>query len=186
MYIFPENKPSFKNMPEESREALDSPKDMLIAKHSDDVLLHYQAPEFEIYKRNRRWYFYITLVFLAIIAYAIYTNSLVMAITFILIGAVGYIHIHKEPRILDFMIVEEGIMAGREIYSFENIESFWVFYGPEAKTVSLHLKSRLLPYISIPLGDQDPVKIREILLGYISEKKHKPSWTEIIGEILKI
>jgi hypothetical protein len=165
---------------------LESPEDMLIEENSEDTLLHWKAPEFEVFERDRKWYLYITLILLAVVAYAVYSNSLIMAITFILVGAVGYIHIHKEPQILDFMITEEGVTAGQEIYEFENLKSFWIFYEPNIKAISLHVKSRILPYIHVPLGDQNPVRIREILLKYIPEEKHQLGAIEIIGEIFKL
>jgi len=55
-----------------------------------------------------------TLGLLAIIIYALFTNSPIMAITFILIGIIEYIYISREPKILDFLITERGIVIGKK------------------------------------------------------------------------
>ncbi len=170
----------------QEQEALEAPRDMLIEEQSEDVLASWQAPEFEIMERDRKWYLYITLVLIAIIAYAVITNSPIMAITFILIGVVGYIYINKEPRQLTFLISEDGIMAGNEMYDFKNIRSFWIFYEPhDIKIISLKTGSYLVPYVHIPIEDEDPVKIREILLKYIPEEKQEHGIQEILGRLLK-
>jgi hypothetical protein len=172
---------------EEVPESLPEPKDMLIEEHSEDVLIHWRAPEFQTFEKDRKWYLYVVGLLLVVIIYAIFTNGLVMAITFILIGIVGYIYINKEPRILDFMITEDGIIAGREIYDFDSLESFWIFYEPQnIKVLSLHTKSYLMPYVHIPIDDQDPVKIREIILGYLKEEKHIPGIAETFESLLKL
>ncbi len=175
------------NQLEEKNKQLNQPKNKLIEEYSEDVFLHWQAPEFETFPRDKKWYIYLAFLLIAIIAYAIYTNGIIMAITFILIGVVGYIYINKEPRTLDFRITYNGIIVGREIYLFDNIKSFWIFYEPnKIRVISLHLESYLTPYIHIPIDDQDPVKIREILLNYVSEEKHEPGLVETLERLLKL
>lgn len=166
---------------------LSEPEDMMIPEHSEDVLAHWRAPEYEVYERDKKWYIYITLILTAIIGYAIYNNGIVMAITFILIGVVGYVHINKEPRILDFLITPEGVLAGRELYEFDNLLSFWIFYEPgDKKVISLKTKSHLVPYVHIPIHEEDPVKIREILIEFVPEVKQEEGIIEIAERVLKI
>jgi hypothetical protein len=167
---------------------LDAPNEETISAYSKDVLFHWQAPEFEVFERDQKWFLIISLILSAIIGYAIYTNSLIMAITFILIGVVGYLHINRTPRVLDFRIAPEGIIAGeKELYPFENIKSFWIFYELDnKKVVSLHMESYLIPFIHIPIDDQDPVVIREILLRYIPEIKQEPSAVDSLERFLGI
>jgi len=140
------------------------------------VIHKWRAPEHEATEKDRRWYLWIGLILSGIVIYAVLTDSLVMAITFILIGMVGYIIVNKTPRIVNFYITDDGVIADKEIYEFENIKSFWIFYEPEGPmVVSLYLKSKIMPFAHIPLGDEDPTVIREILMGYIEEVKQKPS-----------
>ena len=171
------------NEAEEENEA----KKEAVSKILENSLMHWQAPEYEKYEKGRRWYLYAALVLLLIIGYAVYTNSPVMAITFILIGVVGYIFINRDPRTIAFAITRDGMLAGHELYDFDNIRSFWIFYEPhDIKVVSLHTKSLLMPYVHIPIHEEDPVNIREILLQYIPEVKQDPSLVDTFERLLGI
>lgn len=151
------------------------------------ALLRWRAPEYEKYERGRKWYLYVALVLLAIIGYAVYTDSPIMAITFVLIGVVGYIFINRDPQIIDFAVTRDGIIAGREMYDFDAVKSFWIFYEPhDIKVVSLHTKSTLMPYAHIPIHDEDPVEIRRVLLEYIPEVKQDPSLVDTFERLIGI
>lgn len=154
---------------------------------SSNVLFHWRAPEFEVYKKSRKWYLTAVLILAAIIIYALVSNSPIMAITFILIGFIGYIHLEKNPRVLDFMITIDGIAAENEIYEFDTIRSFWIFYDPPCvKIISLRTKNKIFPYIHIPIHHEDPVKIREILLKFIPEERQEPNLIDTIERMLHI
>jgi len=176
-----------KEIAERENKLLESPEDMLISEHSEDVLSHWQGPEYEVYEKDSRWYMIATLIITAIVAYAVITNSPIMAITFILIGVVGYIQIQKPPRVLNFIITRDGVSAGRELYAYENIKSFWIEYSPpHTKILSLHLKGAMIPYVHIPVHQEDPVKIREALIEFIPEVEQEPSLIDALERLLHI
>jgi hypothetical protein len=151
------------------------------------ALLHWRAPEYEKYEKGRKWYLYVALILLAIIAYAVYTDSPIMAITFVLVGVVGYIFLNRDPQTIDFAITVDGIIAGKEMYDFDAIKSFWIFYEPhDIKVISLHTKSLLMPYVHIPIHDEDPVEIRRVLLEYIAEVKQVPSLVDTLERLIGI
>jgi hypothetical protein len=170
------------NKPEE---LLESPHDILISDHSADELLAWEAPEFEKQDKSRRWYL-VVFIFLAVVAfYAIFKNWPVMAITFIMIGVTGYLMLQREPRSIIFRITHDGIVIGNQIYDFDNMQSFWIFYNPPyEKILSIHLKGSLVPFLHIPVHDEDPVKIREVLMKFIPEIKQEKSMVDTVERIL--
>lgn len=156
----------------------------IVRKSSSDSV-SWQAPEFEVYEKSRLWYSATTLVLLAIVAYALWNNSPIMAITFILVGVVGYLHLQKDPEVLDFVINHSGVQAGRELYEFDNIESFWIFYDPpHTKTLSLHTKASFMPFVHIPLENEDPVIVREFLMKFIEEEKQEAGFVDALERFL--
>lgn len=156
-------------------------------RYQQKTLIGWQAPEFEVYEKDNKWYAYLSLLLLAIIGYAIYSNSLIMAIVFILIGVILYIQLHKEPMIIDFAITTDGVIAGKEIFEYENIQSFWIFYNPpHEKYVSFHTRGRLVPFIHIAIDDQNPVELRSILIKYIPEIKQEPGLVDVLERFLRI
>lgn len=180
----------FFSKPEEEKDEAEEEKTFqkeTMEKILSGALLHWRAPEYEKYERGRKWYLYVTLVLLAIIGYAVYTDSPIMAITFVLIGVVGYIFINRDPQIIDFAVTRDGIIAGREMYDFDAVKSFWIFYEPhDIKVVSLHTKSALMPFTHIPIHDENPVEIRRVLLEYIPEIKQDPSLVDTFERLIGI
>ena len=151
------------------------------------ILHQWKAPEFEIYEKSTRWYFVFAIFISVMVVYALATNGPIMAITFILLGIVGYIYLQKDPRVITFSITSKGVTADKEMYLYENIHSFWIFYDPpHTKTICLHTKASMLPLVHIPLRDQDPVKLRELLLQNIPEIKQDPGLIDAIERVLHI
>lgn len=143
------------------------------------------AKEHEPYTVGKKFYFFSTIFLAAIVIYALVANSPIMAITFILIGIVGYIFLKKEPRTISFSITHEGIIAGNEIYYFENLKSFWIFYNPPyEKIISLRSKSNLTPHIHIPISEEDPVKLRSILINFIPEIQQEHTLVDAFENML--
>lgn len=154
-------------------------------KKYDGTLFRWSAPEHEPYTVGKRFYLFSTLFLTGLIIYALVSDSPIMAITFILIGIVGYIFLQKEPKVLDFSINYKGIIAGNEIYEFENLKSFWIFYDPPyEKILSLRSKGSFAPYIHIPVNNADPVRIREILINFIPEVKQEHNLVDTVERFL--
>lgn len=166
---------------------LEQSEDLMIDEYSEDVLARWQGPEYEVYSRDRIWYLITTLILIAIIAYMLITDSPIAAITFILIGIVGYIHLQKKPRVLDFTISRDGVSAGNEIYEFDQIKSFWIFYEPpHTRILSLHTKGSMVPYVHFPIHQEDPSKIRKALVKSIPEKKQSFTVVDMLERLLHI
>ena len=126
------------------------------------------------------------LILLGIIIYAIITNSILMAITFILIGMLGYIYAEREPRQIRMEINAEGVAADRIMYEYDDLKSFWIFYEVEYgfKVLSLHSKKTFLPHIHIPVGDANPILIREVLLNYLPEIRQEMTFVDRVSLII--
>ena len=152
----------------------------------DTYFLKWNAPEHEPYTVGKRFYFFATIFLSILVIYALVTDSPIMAITFILIGMVGYLYLKKEPRMITFSITQKGIIAENQFYEFDSIESFWIFYDPPyEKMLSLRSKHTFTPYIHIPIGNEKPAKIREILIDFIPEKKQEHTIVDAVEKILQ-
>ena len=164
-----------------------SPEKVSPENKNEKILTRWEASEFASKPRNERKYIFLGLILAAIVFYAVYTNSPVMAITFILIGIVTYLYSHKTPRHLVFQITREGVQVANELFEYENLRSFWIFYEPgERKEISLQTKSVLNPFVHIPIHDQDPVFLRECLLKFIPEVKQTPGILDSLEKALDL
>lgn len=141
--------------------------------------------EHDPYSVGKKFYIFATIFLGSAVTYALFANSPIMAITFILIGVVGYLFLNKDPKIVTFRITHNGIIAGNEIYEFDNLKSFWIYYDPpHEKILSLRSKSTFTPFIHIPIEDEDPVHIRKILIDFIPEMKQQHNIVDSIERFL--
>lgn len=154
---------------------------------SQRVLFSWVAPEHIHVRPNPRAIIIAAVLLFVVIAYALFTNSPLMAITFILIGIVGYLFLTKDPQEVEFIVTREGIVVGRNLYAFEDIHSFWIFdEAPLENVLSIHSHGVLAPFIHLPLGDLDHDAMRELFLAFIPEEKQDPRMVDIIEKMLHI
>lgn len=148
-------------------------------------LLSWQAREYEKTYHTSQWYIGIFLAIFFLVAYALFTNNLLMSILFIIFGVVFYLLEKKEPRIFSFSISNKGILANKQLHEFSSLESFWIFYEPNGKKVlSLKSRKKFLPYICLPLGNTPPMAVRQILLAYLKEERQKEGLSDALENIL--
>jgi hypothetical protein len=147
---------------------------------NDDPVFAWEAHEYEYIEKHPKWYWVMGIILLAIVIYAIVTNSILMAITFILIGMLGYYFAERDPRLIQMEISPEGVVVDRTLYEYDDLKSFWIFYEVEAgfKVLSLHSQKTFLPHIHIPIGDANPILIREVLLNYIPELRQEMTFVD--------
>ncbi len=151
-------------------------------KNNTPAKIEWTALEFTKYKKDKQWFILPALIALVIIIVAILLKNFLLVVLAVLAIFVVYIYALKEPRKIKFSISGKGIQVDKRLYKLEDLRSFWIFYDPpEIKEISLRSKKMFMPYIKIPLGNQNPVEARKILLRFLPEKKHRESkideWT---------
>jgi len=153
------------------------------------ILSQWSFPEFVKYKRSRRWYVVAILIMAVLLIYALVTSNILFATIIIIAGIIFVLNEKREAKTIHFKISEEGIVVDNVLYEWPEIKNFWIIYEPDkVKNIYFEFKSLLLPRLPIPLQDQDPVAIREILLDYIDEdidREGEPI-SDGLGRMLKL
>ncbi len=148
--------------------------------------IEWTAPEFIRYKKSKRWFVLPVIVALVIIIIAIFNKNFLLAIATVLAAFVVCIYAIKEPRQIIFSISGRGIQVGKNRHKFEDLKSFWIFYDPpEVKELSIRSRKMFIPYIKIPLDNQDPAKIRKLLLNFLPERRHPNLLTDEVARKVK-
>lgn len=81
---------------------------------------------------------------------------------------------------------QTGILINQTKFSYADIKSFWIDFTPEVKELSLELKKWYMPLIYLPLGDQNPLPVREILARFLPEKHHQRSLIDAVMAKLEL
>ncbi len=108
--------------------------------------------------------------------------NFLFAFFLLLAGGVVASYQFRPPRSVEIAITSRGIRVGRRIYEFESLESFWIFYDPPLmKELSVLSKKTFMPPLRLPLGDLDPVLVRETLLRFLRERQQDRSMIDIVS-----
>lgn len=152
------------------------------------TLIKWKFPEYAKHERNRGWFIKIGLAGGLLMLYCFWTLNFLFAVILVMIAIMLYLHHQREPEIVDCAITEDGLEIGRRFYRFKDIKSFWIIYEPgEAKTVYFDFKG-WRPSLALPLEDQNPLKMRDILLEYLEEdleKENEPT-SDFLGRWWKL
>jgi len=148
--------------------------------------IEWSAPEFEYYNKNKSWFIVVGAIAAGLFLWAVFTKNFIFALLIGLSYFSVIIFALKKPHNIHLAITPKGLKIDKTLYAFDNLRSFWIFYEPPLiKELSVRSKKMIMPYIKIPLGEQNPVEIRRLLLKYLPEKKHKESLIDNLSRQLK-
>lgn len=134
------------------------------------TLSDWTFPEFIKYQYTRGWYISFLVILVLLLIFSIVTTNILFALILIIATTILYITRKRNPENINFAITEEGITINHTLYQWLEIKNFWIIYEPpQVKNLYFEFKNLLLPRLPIPMQDQDPVTIREMLLEYIDE-----------------
>jgi len=150
-----------------------------------EPIISWEAPEYIEHKKSADWYWWLSLAAVGLLIFSAYERSLLFGIFVVLGWFTIMLYSSRPPERIRVIIAKEGIMAGKNLYPWGNIKSFWIFEKNYKKEISLELKRQFVPYLKIPLGDIEPAKAREILLKFIPEKEQEESFIDNLSDIAK-
>ncbi len=152
-----------------------------------EVLVSWREPEHDAFVLGPRARLISVIALVVIVAWALYTDSPLMAITFILIGIIGYLLEQQPPRVLNFALTNKGVLAGKQFYRYETLESFHIYEEePFLDTLSLHTDGDLISHVHIPLHTVDNQEVFDIISGFVPEVPHEPNLIDSIEKLMHI
>lgn len=128
----------------------------------------------------------VVVIWLIAVAVQVFQKNIVTTIFFSLLGLMILIQAKKKPYVAKMEFSPLGIKIGGQSHTYRELKSFWLDYQPsqQIKEISLHFKKWYLPYIKIPIGDQNPVQLRSFLIQFIPEVEHEETLADVLGRRL--
>jgi len=154
----------------------------------DRVVIAWQAPEYIQHHRGKRWYIAALIIVILIAAVSIITDNLTLALAILAFaGVYYYLQTHHPPKNIEIRLTEMGIYVGDRFFPYSNIKSFWIIYHDGVKTLNLRITRHYHSDIIIQFDGQDPVAVRQYLVGQIPEWEGKEeSLSDIFIRLLKL
>ena len=146
-------------------------------------LLTWEASEYEHRERGPDWFWAVGIVGIGLVVTTVILGNVLFAV--LLVVAVGALLLQalKRPRVISFGVGERGVRVENTLYPYSTLESFWV---KDDAPPQLLVKSEkpFAPLLIIPLGDNDPAVVREILLELVAEEELWEPLTQRVLEYL--
>ncbi len=151
------------------------------------ILLEWEASEYTEHRRSIDWYWWVGLFAVILLGVAIWQRSFLFGVLVFIGWFTLVLFAVRPPRIIKFYITERGVMIENNLYPWQNLKSFWIFYNPPLKKeISLESKKTFMLHVKMPLGDQNPQKARELLAKFLPEIEQEESLIENISSLLKL
>jgi len=155
----------------------------------ENFLINWKFPEFQNPERNKKWYFWATVIGAILLLLSILMHNFLFGLIVILVAVVIFAHAQREEGEIEFGITDDGLVVGEKFFSFKELKHFWIVYEPpKIKNLYFEFKNSIRPRLTIPLQDANPVKVREILKQFIEEDTERDTepFSEAVGRRLKI
>ena len=125
---------------------------------------------------------------MALLAFAIFNQSIITVITFVLIIFMIFIMTTQAPEEVTYKITKTGISLGDTLYPYKIIKTFWIVYNPpEVKILNFETTAYINNQVAVQLGSQNPLQVKQILSQYILEDPNRrESTADILARKLKI
>lgn len=139
--------------------------------------------------RTQNWYFWIIVFGAILLTCAIVTVNFLFAIIVVLAAAVMVAASRRGERRLAFGIHEDGIALEDDFFPWKEIKYFWIIYEPpKIKNLYFEFQGAFRPRLKILLEDQDPVKIRAVLIKNLEEnlERENEPLSDQINRVLRI
>jgi len=133
------------------------------------ILMSWKFPEYIKHQRTLGWWIGAVILVTGLLFYSFWDSNFLFGVFIITVLIIVVANNFREPRDLDFKILEDGLEIGTRFYPWEDIKNFWIIYQPpEVKTLYFGFR-HLRPSIPVELQDSNPLKIRDILLKFLEE-----------------
>ena len=160
-----------------------------MAEEHGKELAKWDFAEYTKPERGKSWYFWFFAIVILLLIYSLTTVNFLFAVIIIIAAIILLMRGRNEPSQINFAITEDGIEIENKFHEYDAIRNFYIIYKPpEIKNLYIEFKSVTKPRLIIPLGNQNPLKIREILTKYIDEnleKEEEPA-SEAFRKVLKL
>ena len=158
-----------------------------MSNNKSNVIYSYQALEFDKYHKSPTWYVMFSVIFVLLLIYAIITRSPITFVVFVLLFIVTLLISNKDPKEIFVEITKNGInLDQKTTFKYQDIDSFGIFIRDDVRFISVYLTEGVMRYARIPLGEENPEDISDILEQYIIREDGKERLMDTMDHILKI
>lgn len=147
-----------------------------------ETLVQWRADEYQRTEYGQYWFVKIGAAAVVLVILGIFTRSYFFIAFVALAFIVIVMYAKRPPRAVLFFIEKKGVRAGKKLYAFGDLKSFWISDTHNGESeLSLETTHMLQPFVRLPLGAADTQGVRRALLRALPEKEHEELFTDQIA-----
>ncbi len=150
----------------------------------NDMKINWTAPEYPFWKKNREWYIAVSIIGGSLVIASIIFNNFILAVLIAIITFSLLIMATVPPKKITVSIDNKGVVIGSYLYSFVNLESFWISDLENPPRLYLKSKKVFSPIIMIEVIETEEEEIRDFLKKYLKEEELYESFLHRLMERL--
>ena len=138
-------------------------------------------------ERSRRWYIGTSIFFSVLIAINIVMSLYMSAVVILFAALLLFMIAARKPEKLSVKFFGNGLGLNAEFHPWSEFEKFWILFEPPVlKRLHLQRRARIINELTIELANENPLKIRDLLLPWLPEDPTKEeSRVDLVSRTLK-
>lgn len=152
-------------------------------------MIRWEIDESARNRRGRAWYVIMILTGGSLLIYAVASANFLFALLVLMFALVIYLTSLRRQETVTVEMSPDGITIAKDFYPYREIRRFWFVYEPpEVKNLYLDFKAVTKSLMTLPLIDQNPNQIRQLLGQYLPEdfNEDEEPFLDFLGRILKL
>ena len=133
--------------------------------------LKWSAPEYHHYERSKDWFWAVGIITICISVLAFVFNNALFGVLILLSAGILIFYTLRPPEEVEYEINQKGIIVGKDLHPYLTIESFWVENRGAEPKIILKSKKAIMPYIIIPVHQDDADEMAAVLREFIEERE---------------
>jgi hypothetical protein len=145
----------------------------------------WKSLEYKKKEKTADWYWAVIIIAISIVVVSFLVGDGFFGILIIVATMTLLMFSTHEPKLLDIMIDQRGLIINTDMYPFVNLDAFWVdISDPNNHKIIFESKKTFMPLVVIPLDEYHHLDIRDFLLQYLPEKEmHEPVSQKIMEKL---
>ena len=148
-----------------------------VTEHINDDIgegVQWQASEYLHHQKSIGWYALVTFVlFLVGIAAYLVTHDYFGPFAVVILGALLLVAAGRKPRLVDYLVDQQGIVIGNKEYAYDEFQSFAVVREDAVESILLTPLKKLMPSMSLYFGPNESQRIFNVLSTYLPLEDRK-------------
>jgi len=135
-----------------------------------ELVFAWKFPDHIKYHKSAWWYVISAVVLVVAVLLAVYFENILFAVFLVLFYLVSILLDVQGSKMIDFVITPDGVKVDKKFYFYRAFEEFYIVYEDNGiKALYLEFRNQLKGRLVVPFDGQDPVAIRDFLLGFLKE-----------------